>query len=227
MENIDNVIDVKKKLIEAIVVFLKPFYGKKNFNDNFVVWICNDQPQMQAIATDKDFVERLFAELNDNEFSNMQNHLLFKKDDPPNELKLSSILEGVFIQRISIDSLQYRITIANGKGILMESEYILDPTKQKEFNIGRGINNNHIVVVEDVKCSYIDVSSNQAKIFFLQAKGFFLQSRNDNNRTLIIRNNQEFARLVDERSSKLLKHGDVIELGNAGSVNLKFEQLAL
>ena len=118
-----------------------------------------------------------------------------------------------------------KITISNGKGSLMQEEYILDAAKKTEYNIGRGEGNyNHIVIKENDPGHYETnsrISRDHAKIVFVAEKGFFLQSRNETNRTIINRNEQRFADLKDLNAKSLLRNDDEIELGK--SVCLRFQ----
>jgi hypothetical protein len=229
----DNVIDGQKKLINLIVKHFGYSYGKEVFTETFVIWIGNNNPQGQSLVRETDFEKSLRTELENCQlWAASKMKITFKTENPPQnagflELKDDSTAD-VFIQRVEkpTETVQTKakISILNDKGSLAKKEYRLDAAKQTEYNIGRGENNyNHIVILEnDINNKENDfVSHGHAKILFEEKKGFFLQSRNENNRTIVNRNNQRFADIPNTTIKILLKNNDEIELGKA--VGLLFE----
>jgi hypothetical protein len=230
----DNVVEAKKELRDAIVKYFdQKFFGQKTFTDTVVIWVSDSQQAKHSYVRDKEFETELRAELEDKELKAISKaKFVFRTAHPPQELEL--IAEGVYIQLIATGIkppqeiyTRAKITVVKGKGSLMENEYILDAQKQTEYNIGRGVeNNNHLVIKEnDPVNSELNncVSRQHAKIVFVAEKGFCLQSRNENNRTIINRNNQRADDLKELNRIAILQDGDEIELGK--SVCLKFEVL--
>jgi len=231
----DNMVDAKKELRDAIVTFFsKNFFGQKTFTDTVVIWISNNQSK-QSYVRDKKFENELRVELENRQLKAISKaEFVFKTENPPLKLELAKIAEDVYIQLVAASiktpeeiSTQAKITIVKGKGSLMKNKYILDAKKQTEYNIGSNlVKNNHIVInYNDLQHpENQNVSRQHAKIVFVAGKGFHLQSRNENNRTIINRNNQRIADLTDLNKKKLLYNNDEIELGK--SVCLKFEIVA-
>lgn len=229
----DNAVDSQKNLLNAITTYFKKhFLGRKTFTDTVVLWIDNEHPSYQNYARDKEFDTQLKTEFENKELYAIANaKFVFRTENPPQDLGLPILIEGVYLQLIPLEEIKQeiitkaKITIFNGKGSLKRDKYILDSLKQIEYNIGRGDeDHNHIVINEDDSThkeanSY--VSRQHAKVVFVAEKGFYLQSCNESNRTIIKRNNQRFADLKDLNTRILLLDNDVIELGK--SVCLKFE----
>jgi hypothetical protein len=234
-----NVVDAKKEMNETIVKFFNQnFFGQKTFTDTVVIWVANSQPEKQSYVRDKEFETELCTELENRQLVAISKvQFLFKTENPPQELGLAEIAKGIYIQLLAVNTQpiespkevcdKAKITIVTAKGSLMKNSYILDAEKQTEYNIGRGVeNNNHIVIKEhDPANSEINsrVSRLHAKIVFIVGKGFCLQSRNEDNRTIINRNNLRITDLKDLNTKALLQTYDEIELGK--SVCLLFEHL--
>jgi len=236
--NTDTVVDWQQNMIDLIVGYFNSLRGKEEFNESFVIWVSHNNPQCQSIVADEKFGKALQTELENRELTAASKaSITFKTENPPQdagfyELKNETI-SGIFIQRIenSVEikptvSELAKITVSKGKGSLMQNEYTLDASKKIAYNVGRGENfNNHIIINDsendpkyEINCQ---VSREHAKIVFVPKKGFYLQSRNVTNRTIINRNNERFADLVDLDTKTLLQNNDEIELGKA--VCLTFE----
>jgi hypothetical protein len=230
----NNSVDAKKELRDAIVkYFLQHFLSQKNFTDTIVVWISDIRQEYQNYIRNDgiEFKNDLCVELDNRQlYAISKASIEFKLENPPQEF--TKISEGVYIQLLAEKEVipqeiftKARITVLKDKGSLMRIEYLLDASKQLEFNIGRGDgNNNHIIIKEnDPVNSEINnrVSRQHAKIIFVTGKGFCLQSRNETNRTIINRNNRRFDDLTDLNKKTLLQSNDEIELGK--SVCLRFE----
>jgi len=236
-EKNNNPVDAQKKLRDAIMdYFRKHFSGQKTFT--VVLWIDNSKPIYQIYVLDEAFKYRLGAEL---ESKNLKVKFEFRTENPPQDSGFSEITEGVYIELKPQTSTEIhskaKITVFNNKGSLMKYEYMLDGTKQTEYNIGRGENNyNHIVIRENDPVHHeINncVSREHAKIVFIPEEGFCLKLRyiidipvdgRCTPRTIIHRNNQRYKKLETLDPEKL-KHNDEIELGDKDNpLFLKFLQ---
>jgi len=225
----DNAVEAQQELCDVIVEYLnEKFSGaEETFTDTVVVWVSNSQQVKQSYVRNKKFENKLRLKLENYQLDAISKATIeFKTENPPQELDLPEIAEGigVYIQFVPTKEekicTKAKITIANRKGSLKKKEYILDTHKiQTEYKIGRD-ENNYIVITQDDKKLYESVSRTHAKIIFLVGRGFYLQSLNINNRTIINRNNQRVADLTDENTKVLLYDKDEIELGK--SVCLKF-----
>jgi hypothetical protein len=229
----DNVVVGKRKLLNVICGFSKQFFGKTEFTDTVVVWVANSQPAYQNFVRETNFETEVRAALQNKQLTAVSKAKFeFKTENPPAELALSAIADGVYIQLVAPQKAEKmlkevfskaKISISDGKGSLAQSEYLLDAAKHQTFNIGRGTDFNNFVVIDGESELNSNVSRQHAKIVFIADKGFFLQSRNTSNRTIINRNFERFADLKDLYTKIQLKDGDEIELGK--SVCLKFEIL--
>ena len=233
-ENQDNVVEGKQKLLNAICEFCRQFFGKTDFSDTVVVWVANSQPAFQSFVREKNIETELCAALQNKQlFAVSKAKFEFKTKNPPVELGLKAITEGIYVQLVTPKKAEEqqkevftnaKISIADSKGSLAQSIYQINAAKQQTFNIGRGTDYNNFVVIDDDNELNSCVSRQHAKIVFVAEKGFLLQSRTTNNRTIINRNFERFADLKDLNTKVLLQDGDVIELGK--SVCLKFEIVA-
>jgi hypothetical protein len=229
----NNAVAGKQKLLDAICEFNKQFFGKTEFTDTVVLWVANSQPAGQSFVREKNFEVELRAALQNKQLTAVSKATFeFKTENPPAELALSAIADGVYIQLVAPQKAEKmskevfskaKISISDGKGSLAQSECLLDAAVQQTFNIGRGTDFNNFVVIDGESELNSNVSRQHAKIVFIEDKGFYLQSRNTNNRTIINRNSERFADLKDLYTKIQLQDGDEIELGK--SVCLKFEIL--
>ena len=223
----DNAVDAQKELLDAITAFFKQhFFGIKTFTDTVVIWVDNSKPVYQSYVRDKEFKNILKTELDNNElYAVSKAKFEFRTENPPQDLGLSPIAEGIYIQLIAKekeDDIPDKAIIAifNGKGSLKEPEYRLDGATQLEFNIGRGDGNNNDVIINDNDPVNKEINScvsrEHAKIVFDPEKGFCLETRNVENRTIVHRKNQRICKLEElgSRDKFLLKDNDVIELGD-------------
>jgi len=223
----DNEIDTKQVLIDLVVGYFKPTYGSAKFDESVVVWVNNSA--LSAVVDDALTDSVKIALENAQLTAASKADIRFEIGNPPQgaiELK-----DNIFIQKIrkeiianttiAISSAKARISIFENKGVLKKEEYVLDSSVQTEYTIGRGAGEsrkNQIIIADE----YEEVSRLHAKIAFVAGKGFCLQSLNANNRTFIHRNNIERAHdIFPKDGAKLLRRGDVIELGK--SVSLLFE----
>jgi hypothetical protein len=233
----NNAVAGKQKLLDAICGFCRQFFGKTEFTDTIVVWVANSQPLYQSSVRETNFETELRAELQNKQLMAVSKAKIeFKTENPPTELALKEIIDGVCIQLVARQKeekpqkevfTKAKLSISAGKGLLAKNRYILDGEKQTEYNIGRGTDKNHIVIKDkDPENNEINssVSRVHAKIVFVAGKGFYLQSRNLSNRTIINRNNQRFHKFTDLVTPQLLQDNDEIELGE--SVCLKFKIVA-
>lgn len=223
-------IDWQSYLITLIVEYFNFSFGKEeSFTGTFVIWVGNSNPQYQSLVHEQNFEKNLRNELENRQLFAASNAKIdFKTENPPQdagylELKNDKISD-IYIQRIEKEVepeetntiTKARISILNNRGSLMQEEYILDATKQTEYNIGRGEGNYNNIIIRENDSEHTEngyVSSRHAKIIFIERQGFCLQSRNDNNRTIINRNNQRFAKITKTESKTPLKNNDEIELG--------------
>jgi len=233
----DNAVDAQKELLDAITVFFKQhFFGIKTFTDTVVLWVDNSNPVYQSYVRNKELKSNLKTELDNKQLYAISNAKFeFKTENPPQDMRLPSIAEGVYIQLIAKekeDGIQDKaiISIFNGKGSLMEPEYRLDGTIQTEYNIGngRGDGKNNDIIINDDDTANKEINSfvsrQHAKIVFVPEKGFCLKTRNEENRTIVYRKNQRVKNLEVLIDKFLLKDNDVIELGDKDNpLLLKFE----
>jgi hypothetical protein len=233
----NNAVAGKQKLLDTICEFCKPFFGTTEFTETVVVWVNNSQLVYQSFLRSTTFATELRTELQNRQLIAVSKAKFeFKTENPPAELDLPEIAKGVYIQLVAKQKVEKqqkevftkaKLSISAGKGSLTQNKYILDAKKQTEYNIGRGTDKNHIVIKDnDLENNEINsrVSRAHARIVFVVDKGFYLQSRNEQNRTIINRNNQRFADLKDLNTKVLLQDSDEIELGK--SVCLKFKIVA-
>jgi len=230
----DNVVDARNKLFNAVVEYFKQqFFGQKEFTDIILIWVSNNQPAYQNFIRDKTFEKNLRLKLENSELEAISKaNIEFKTENPPQELGLFEIIEGVYIQLVASKQKEVpakaKISIINNKGSLMKYEYTLDAAIQTEYNIGRGEGNyNHIVIKEnDPMHNEINncVSREHAKIVFVSGTGFCLELRNKITRTIINHNNQRIRKLETLGEKSLLQNNDVIELGDKNKpLLLKFK----
>lgn len=230
----DNVVDARQQIIDLLVKYFNFSFGKKEpFAESFVVWIDNSNSQYQTLVREVDFAKSLQTELENRQlFAASKAEIVFKTENLPQDANFEELKydsgekSGIFIQvkEFSVAA-RAKISISNNKGSLVKKKYILDASKQTEYNVGsnRETNDNHIIIDfhDEQYPENQRVSLVHAKIVFIADKGFYLQSRNEGNRTIINRDNQRFDDLSDLNKKTLLQNNDEIELGK--SVCLRFE----
>lgn len=233
----DNIVDVRQKTINLLVEFFNFSFGEESLSGNYVVWVSNKKPQLQSMVRKVDFMNSLQLELENGQlWAASKAEIIFKTENPPQDAGFKELKDdenkesGIFIQWIeenepTVVMPRAKLFISNNKGSLVKEEYLLDASKQTEYNIGsnREANKNHIEIdfYDEQNENNERVSLVHAKIVFVADRGFYLQSRNEKNRTIINRDNQRIADLTDLNSQVLLKNNDEIEL--AKSVCLRFE----
>ena len=241
-----NIIGLRKELLGLIVNhrYFQPFGEMDIINSTFVLWVTADNPAYQMEVRKKDFREALCKEFNSTELKAIGAALWLVETTPlPQHTAFTKLANGIYLEirdksgtapkpPKDIPS-KAQISIANGSGTLMQSEYLLDAEKQQIYQIGRGETDkanrkNHIAISDDTADALYDnnkyVSSAHAQIRFMAGRGFCVQSLNDNNRTIVYRHEKRMVDLRDVHSVSLpLQDGDRIELGK--KVSLRFENI--
>jgi len=239
----DNIADLRNNLLNAIIRYFKPYYGKRSFSDFIVIWISNEKPLLQAEVRDNTFIADLRTEFQNQQYDALVDaSIIFETGNPLQDAGFVEITDGVFIElrpqkekKIEIPTTA-KISAVNGMGSLLKNEILLDSGKQKTYNIGRsevvrenGIHVNHIVIRDDdpSQSQHNDcVSRTHAKIVFKDSIGFCLQVFAKGCRPLggsvtkVLRS-ENSEELRDINTLYPLCDGDFIELGKA--VLLKFE----
>lgn len=244
-EPIGNAIDFREELIGKIVRnrFFRRYSMDETIDNPFTLWVTTEGPNYQTEVRKPDFIKSLRKAFDDINLSEVGSHAewIIKTEALPENADFFKIDEGIYLDTHPIAeqqntepqilSLKARISIAENSGSLLQQEYLLDAAKQQSWQIGRGEKDgagtkNHVVISGNEKDKRYEnnkyVSNLHAQILFIESKGFCVKSLNDNNRTIIYRNNNRIADLRDLHSVSIpLQDGDFIELGK--KVSLKFE----
>jgi len=239
----DNAVELQEEIIDAIVSYLKQFYGR-DFSEAIVIWTTNQRNQVAVRSAGfKDALCLALENANLHEIAKAET--VFEFQDPPENNNFHQASGGLFIEirsRITIPTIaadcKARITAVPGFGSLSQKEYVLDPTQKTVFHIGRGEISRHeayrindIVIKpdeSDFKQSEknSNVSGAHADIIF-KNNSFRLRAMPRGCRsaggsaTKIVHGDNLPVELEDTITLYPLQHGDLIELGK--NVLLKFE----
>jgi hypothetical protein len=240
-----NAIDFREELIEKIVhsSFFRRYNMDETITNPFILWVTTEGQNYQTEVRKPDFIKSLRKAFDDAELPEVGNNAqwIVKTEPLPESAGFYRIDEGIYLdtrllteqedEKPKIIPTKARISIADSSGSLLQREYLLDAEKQQVWQIGRGEKNrtgkkNHITINDSENDRRYDnnkyVSNIHAQIIFIANKGFCVKSLNDNNRTIVYRNENRISDIRDLHSVSVpLQDGDRIELGK--KVLLKFE----
>jgi hypothetical protein len=240
----DNAVELREKIITAVVHYCQPYYGKDTFPDILVVWVTKQHYQTEVRS--KEFENALRLAFDNAGLKAVgKAAMLFETKNPPENNNFHKALDGLFIEIRNVTPTQtvvnakVRISSVLGMGTLMQRVSVLDTTKKTIFHIGRGeVSNkydtyrtNDIVIKADEtdqeqKAKNENVSSAHADIVFRNST-FYLKAMQGGCRpeggsaTKIIHGEGIPEELRSTNTFYPLQDGDLIELGK--SVLLRFE----
>jgi hypothetical protein len=240
-------------LLEAIVNKLRPQAFTDKVDGSYTLYVAgtDDDLNYQAEISKADFLNDLLLALENANITAVANvPWTIKTELPPkNAAGISDVMAGIRLQYVNKTAetalvqpvhIKARVSIWHGRGSLVQDSYLIDSTKQKTYNIGRGefdektFHENHIAINDresnqDKNELNTYVSQAHAKIVFVEGSGFCLQvlpggsKLASDGRTRIIHGEDSSVEVQNLNVRHRLFNGDVIELGR--KVWLKFETI--